>query len=498
MAKKNKFTPENTPFRHANHERPVTRRQFLAQGFLSGGALVTGPSLLGLFGRSNSAYAQAAACGVQQVAAQSKIPFIAFDLAGGASIAGSNVMVGGQGGQKDFLPADGYVRLGIPTSMAPNLPGQINEQLGLVFHADSAFLRGILSKAGAATLANTNGVVICTRSNDDTQNNPHNPIYGINKAGADGDLVQLIGTRTSDSGGNSIAPGYMVDASAKPTKIAAPADATGLIDTGRLGAILPAAADSRSLLNTVERISALKAGSLTESQIVKDLIGCAYTNTTSQLTRFASPGVLDPRQDPNITTIFPTITGDKINKTATVMKLVIDGYAAAGTIEFGGYDYHDGTRATGEVRDFQAGECIGAVLQYAAVKNTPVMIYVFSDGGIASGGNIDNSVNGRGKGVWNNDSSSRSAAFFLVFNPNGRPQLTSPTKQQLGFYRATGDIDTAATPISNNVQQLAEAIVLNYLALHGEVGRFKQVLPNSGIAAAVPNLDDLVCFAPIV
>lgn len=496
MTKKNQTRSDNSPFRHENHERPVTRRQFLAQGFLSGGALLTGPSLLGMFGRSGNAYA--AECGVQQAAAQAKIPFIAFDLAGGASIAGSNVIVGGKGGQKDFLPADGYVRLGLPTTMAPNLAGQINEQLGLVFHADSAFLRGILSKASAATVANTNGVVICARSNDDTQNNPHNPIYGINKAGADGDLVQLIGTRTSDSGGNSIAPAYMVDATAKPTKVAAPADATGLIDTGRLGAILPAAADSRALLNAIERISALKTVALTESQVVKDLIGCAYTSTTAQLTRFASPGVLDPRQDPNITTIFPTITGDKINKTATVMKLVIDGYAAAGTIEFGGYDYHDGTRATGEVRDFQAGECIGAVLQYAAVKNTPVMVYVFSDGGIASDGQIDNSANGRGKGVWRNDSSSRAATFFLVFNPAGRPQLTSPAKQQLGFYKPTGDLDTAATPISNNVQQLAEAVVLNYLALHGEVGRFTQVLPNSGIAAAVSNLDDLVCFAPIV
>ena len=30
------------------------------------------------------------------------------------------------------------------------------------------------------------------------------------------------------------------------------------------------------------------------------------------------------------------------------MKLVVNGLAGAGTIEFGGYDYHDSTRATGE------------------------------------------------------------------------------------------------------------------------------------------------------
>ena len=49
-----------------------------------------------------------------------------------------------------------------------------------------------------------------------------------------------------------------------------------------------------------------------------------------------------------------------------MMKLVINGDAAAGTIQMGGFDYHTGDRATGEARDFNAGQCIGAVLQYAA------------------------------------------------------------------------------------------------------------------------------------
>ena len=42
-------------------------------------------------------------------------------------------------------------------------------------------------------------------------------------------------------------------------------------------------------------------------------------------------------------------------KTAAVMKLVINGDAAAGTIELGGFDYHTGDRATGEARDFNLG-----------------------------------------------------------------------------------------------------------------------------------------------
>ena len=53
-----------------------------------------------------------------------KIPFICFDLSGGANIAGSNVLIGKQGGQLDFLTTAGYSKLGIPGNMTPNLANQ--------------------------------------------------------------------------------------------------------------------------------------------------------------------------------------------------------------------------------------------------------------------------------------------------------------------------------------------------------------------------------------
>ncbi len=52
-----------------------------------------------------------------------KIPFICFDLAGGANFAGSNVLVGGPSGQLDIDNlswANGYSRLGVPADMMPN------------------------------------------------------------------------------------------------------------------------------------------------------------------------------------------------------------------------------------------------------------------------------------------------------------------------------------------------------------------------------------------
>jgi hypothetical protein len=73
---------------HGDHPRPVTRRQFVAQGFRTGAARAA------LSGDLDS---QLGSCGIATAGA-GKIPFICFDLAGGANIAGSNVLIGQEGG----------------------------------------------------------------------------------------------------------------------------------------------------------------------------------------------------------------------------------------------------------------------------------------------------------------------------------------------------------------------------------------------------------------
>jgi hypothetical protein len=68
--------------------------------------------------------------------------------------------------------------------------------------------------------------------------------------------------------------------------------------------------------------------------------------------------------------------------------------------------------------------------------------------------------------------------------------------QQIGYFRAGGSVETTATEISNNPEQLAEAVVLNYLALHNEKGLLDQVLPNHRIGSAAP-VEDLIAFDKI-
>lgn len=514
------------PYRHPDHPRPVTRRQFVAQGFVSGAATVIAPTLFGMFANPRAAEAALApdlealkaSCGFA-VQGAGKIPFICIDLAGGSSMAGSNVLTGGQGGQRDFLSVAGYGRLGLPGDMVPNAPNPasatndfIESRLGLLFHLDSAFVRGILERVSVTTAANVNGAVIPARSENDTGNNPHNPMYGIFRAGADGELLTLIGSESSESGGNSMAPAYLVDPGARPTKVDRTSDVTGLVDTGKLVGLLDQD-DAVRVMESIERLSNDKLNrvdtGITRDAVIKDLVRCNYVKAADLTDRYGDPSALNPELDPDIVGpagIFTRAEFDndeEFRKTAAIMKLVINGYAGAGTITMGGYDYHGQGRATGEIMDLRAGRCMGACLEYAARRGVPLMLYVFSDGSLSADGVVDNSVNGRGKFDWTSDNQQTACSFFLVYNPGGRPQLytgdnrPAEQHQQIGWFRNDGSIETAGTPAANNVNLLVETVILNYMALHGEQGQFGARFPGNGLGSASLQ-DSLIAFNPIV
>jgi hypothetical protein len=537
----------NEPIRHdGSHKRPVSRRDFIGAGFMTGPAVVMVPAVVaGLLGNAKAARAALSgdvgalrtSCGIATQGA-GKIPFICFDLAGGANLNGSEVLIGGQGGALDFLSTAGYAKLGLPGDMVPNAPNAasannnfIDTTLGLPWHSDGAILRGILSKTTPAAQANTNGCVIAARSENDTGNNPHNPMYGINKVGADGSLLTLIGSRSSDSGGNSMAPASMIDLSVRPTKVDRASDVTGLVDTGKLGQLFTGptgASDAVAVLEAAVRITGGVAPTVgqgdpvgfktklsavdmtTRDAAIKETVRCSYVKSADLVDRFATPSTLNPDEDTQIVGsggIFSAAeyNGDEeFRKTAAVMKMVINGLAGAGTITMGGYDYHDGTRASGEVRNFRAGQCIGAVLEYAKRVGVPVMVYVFSDGSLSATNMVDSSVNGRGKFGWQGDNQSVANSFFLVYSPQGRPQplagaggLPAARHQQIGFYRADGSVETASSPAANAVNLLVETVVLNYMALHGEHGNFPALFPNHGLGD-LRLRDGITAFAPIV
>jgi len=501
------------PQRHPDHPRPVTRRQMIQQGFMSGAATIATGSVMSMFANPRAMAANhsrlsqelqdiinAGTCPLIKTGVNNPLPFICIDLAGGANMAGSNVLGGRQDGQLDLLTTQGYSRMGLPGDMVPGTPeatptltsngDHTDNSLGLAFHSDSAFLRGMQMSMSPGTAASVEGAMIPARSDNDTGNNPHNPLYGIAQAGADGELLTLIGSRNSDSGGNSMAPAMMLDAELRPTKVDRPSDVRGLVDTGALVGIL-GEEDAIAVMESVYRLSDQKMGivdpklaTITADDVLRDMVSCGYLKAADVADRFSNQTEFDVAADTRIRgDIFTAQEFDNDNefqKTASVMKLVLNGYAGAGCITMGGYDYHGGARAEGEVKDFRAGRCMGAILEYAALVGSPVMLYVFSDGSLSSNGVIDNSTDGRGKGEWTSDNSSTAGSFFLVYNPGGRPALRG-TSRQVGWYRPDGSVETASSPAANNVNLLVQTVILNYLALRGDDLQFDQIFMNHGL-----------------
>src|SRR5579862_8771706 len=521
-------TPPGTPFRHENHPRPVSRRDFLAAGFLGAQGMVIGSAWLGALLKAQTARAGldpdiSALLGTGQCnipSGSGSLPFIVFDLAGGANLVGSEALVGVQGGQANFLSTAGYGKLGVPGNMVPTSSTFVSSALGLLWHSDGAILRGIMTKAAAATQAGVNGAVIPAMSQNDTQSNTTNPIYGIAEAGAKGTVVSLVGSNSSVSGGNSMALMYTINPALQPATIQQPSDAVALAPPMPPGGVDPLAlpeleAEARITGGTAayqgasstgsEFTGVLSApsGSTPGVQLIpgggnadaalKNQVRCAYVQASNTANIFAAgPAGLDPTQDQLIvggtTPIFTAATlqsnGDAAT-TASIMKLVIDGYAGAGTISLGGFDYHDGTRATGESRNFQAGQMIGAVLEYAARKGSPVMIQVLSDGSLSANSMVDTSTAGRDKLGWQGDNSSVAGTFFLVYSPKGRPALRNGVAgQQIGYFSSDGSVVTGSSPAANSVNQLVELVILNYMGMMGTDSQFTTLFPTQGLGPA--------------
>jgi hypothetical protein len=313
-----------------------------------------------------------------------------------------------------------------------------------------------------------------------------------------------------------------IDPEFRPTKVDRSSDVTGLVDVGDLTTILEPS-DVTAVMESIARVTHKKLQlptidtGLNNDLVVKDLVRCGYLKASDIAQRFAGQEI-DPTLDTNIAgPIFSDTelgiigNGDReFIKTASVMKMVMNGYAAGGCITMGGYDYHTGDRRVGENRDLRAGRCIGACLEYARRLGSPLMIYVFSDGSVFSNGNSDDTnstgagenlvIGGRGKGQWTGDNSSTACSYFLVFNPNGPPTLVG--SRQIGRMSADASVVTTATPAANNVNLLVNMVMLNYMAANGQVSpgntnAFTSIFPNHGLGSQ-SNLDSFISFGSLL
>lgn len=464
-----------------SHNQPVTRRSLMAHGLLGSVGTALVPSFLSLLWEK-----QAFGLTCSDASTGTELPaFIVLDLVGGANIAGNNVLVGKNNNQEDFLGS--YATLGIPNALSPKtLAAKVDRTMGLAWHSDSAMLAGIKSKALPATLANCEGAVFATISGDDTSTNVHNPTFWINKAGLKGKYASLVGTRSTNSGGSATAPPASYNPAARPSVITKASDALGLIKAGKLSTLFPQ--DVSKILEATRSMSVSRLAAFQQKDLndeVKELIECGYVKSQGMLVATqAEQAAINPAVDTTINTLFTGFTrAEDQAASAAVAKLVLDGFAGAGTIALADFDYHNANaRSVTDARDRDAGVVIGSLLQAAALKKRDLMIYVYTDGGVGSSGAPDPTT---GKGVYNADAGQNSAAFTIVYKANAKPGLRRTGVRQVGAFNDAGSVDSRFNLISNSVENLTKAVVANYMALLGKEGDLASIVGDNPFGSSL-------------
>ena len=188
------------------------------------------------------------------------------------------------------------------------------------------------------------------------------------------------------------------------------------------------------------------------------------------------------------------------------MKMVIDGYAGAGCITMGGYDYHGGMRQEGETKDFRAGTLHGRGPRVRRAHGQAaddvrvqrrLAVEQRRDRQLRRGprqGRVDERQPGHGGAVLPRLQPAYARRRAQLLTTAG---LTAAQHQQLGDFSADGNVVRSGTPGANNVNLLVQMLLLNYMALNGEQGQFATAFPNHGLGDPAL-LDRFIAFAPIV
>lgn len=440
------------------HKRPVTRRDFLSAGLIPFAVSAIVPGALGLLA---GATAEAAEC-----AAGTSMPsFISLNLQGGAGLA-ANYLPRTAGG--DLLSS--YSRMGNGNNSGANALSPVAEFGVTSFYSASGLLAGLRSGASATALANTAFVAMCVQSRDDNGENKFDASGIMAKMGLIGSMLPNLGTRSTASGLN------MASAIVNPPSplIVGNVDdiANSIGYTRSLKASLTVTQHTKlaRLVASLSSSQAQKLNSITSTAGVKDLIDCAGIKNSSLVGQGAD--AITPSVD--VLAAWGVNTGtnkaDQNRVFGTMAAQALLGNAGTVNLEIGGYDYHDGTRSTGDQRDAMAGQTIGRILRTAELLNKKVFVYVTSDGATGS-----NESDGPGMG-WSFDRGTAGLAFLFAYDPAGRPATTG---SQIGAF-TNGQVADDTSYVGSDPANAAAAAVVNYLNFAKRPELLTNVFPTNG------------------
>jgi hypothetical protein len=472
MSKNKKIQKHMRDFKH-----PLkSRRDFLTHGLLAFGAVATLPNFFGFGSKAWASGAMTAGeCG-GTVGMANGIPFLAFDMAGGASLPG-NFLVGKKGGPEDFIQS--YSTLG----WDPRATGALDKQFGLPMSATySTMLAGIVAKASAPARLNLRMGSFCHTATFDSTSNPFNAGILALKSGTRGTYITNgTGTVESNTGGNSDG----VDA----TPVYKPVLVNSVND------ILSSTSFGGNSFNgfPVAKLKALAQGSLDLGELQKmdyvntpggqaliDASTCSYKKTLEFLSGVQG---LDPRED----AVAQQLYNINQNSGATAMEVIesgifmntLDGNCGPSTFTLGDCDYHTGSNTKGDMQDRTMGEVIGRAVELAFRRKKPLFFQIITDGGNAA---LDNSRN------WNADSGDKTMTVIGYYDPAGAPEQI---RQQVGSFTNSQGADTTSI-LGGNSSLIAYAVLANYLNLQGRLAEFNTYAP--GVFTGAGELQSVLIF----
>lgn len=447
----------------SHNKRPVTRRQLLSAGVLSFSATMTLPTLAGML-LPSEARAQALEC-PSAAGASSMASFVTINLAGGMAMA-ANFVPQDQGGQ--FLPS--YNKMGLGDGQLP-----IDNEFGNVPFAGqgiSRLLVGIRNTASAATLGNTAFVAIPVRSRDDSSMNPFDASGMVAKAGLIGTDLPNMGNSSSDTG---IRQMYAKVKPPTPLVVGNYNDIAGALALGVTGPMRNWSDEQKTrLVRLVKNLSSSQVEKVNRQaggRMLATLVNCAMGKNVELSTQ--PPPPVDVRQDAALAAVWGVQQNTGTNNREVIFGSMVNAglMGNAGTIglNMGGYDYHNGTRTTGDTRDEEAGEVIGRTLESASVLNKKVFIYVTSDGSVVS------PVSDQRDAPWRSDRGSAGCAYIIAYDPAGRPQTSG---HQIGHF-TEGQAADDQFVTGGNPELAAAAAFANYLKFNNRMDLLSPVIAST-------------------
>jgi hypothetical protein len=447
-----------------HHGKPVTRREMLASGVIPFAASFAMPSWMQIFAGAGVAQAQDTLC----AKAGSTLPaFIQFKANGGFA-AGMNFVANAAGGQmvKDFSKYGGGTDANLP--IVTEFANQAQ------FYAQSGFLTGMRTMAQPATLAKAVFIGVPCRIGDDSQTQKLGLVGAVAKAGLTGTILPNLATDATVTGIQAVPA--LNAGSEPPLRVGRQEDITGSLGVSGILAGLTTN-QKQKLFRTIQSVTTQQTASLkglNGAQTLSRLMQCANISNNALVSSGGNLNTL-----PTGNAAFATLWGINNNTQTSAQNFVfaslvwnaINGNAGAVGLSMGGYDYHNGTRTSGDQMDNNLGIAVGRALESLALLQKAGFIVVCTDGSVTS------SITSVPGAAWQSDGGGTSCLYAIYYDPN---RIVKTNGFQIGQMTSRGVADESFIT-GGNPELAAGALLLNYLSVaYGPdaVSRFETVAGN--------------------